>query len=205
MSLLLLWTGTDAWRAEACEVDLTERGLVATGAQIGADPVGYRLEYRLETGPELETRRLYATAVGSGWRRSLDLRRSPTGEWTIAAMADGSVGAGVELLEPGGDPGVLTGALDCDLGRSPLTNLMPVRRHDLHRTPGARDFVMAWVRVPDLSVHRVPQRYEHVRRLAGGGIVRYVGEHRDFVGELVVDGAGFVISYPDLAERVPAG
>ena len=30
----------------------------------------------------------------------------------------------------------LDGALDCDLGLSPLTNLMPVRRHALHEGAG---------------------------------------------------------------------
>jgi hypothetical protein len=35
--------------------------------------------------------------------------------------------------------------------------------------------------------------------------VRYVEEHRGFVGELQLDGDGLVVVYPDLAERVAAG
>jgi hypothetical protein len=46
------------------------------------------------------------------------------------------------------------------------------------------------------------QRYEHVRLTADGAVVRYVGEHRDFVGELELDRDGVVIFYPDLARRV---
>lgn len=53
------------------------------------------------------------------------------------------------------DPdGAVRGALDCDLGRSPLTNLMPARRHHLHEHPGAAQFLMAWVSVPDLGCIR---------------------------------------------------
>jgi hypothetical protein len=32
--------------------------------------------------------------------------------------------------------------------------------------------------------------------------VRYVGEHRSFVGELELDHDGFVLLYPELARRV---
>ena len=80
---------------------------------------------------------------------------------------------------------------------------MRVRRHNLHREPGAVDFLMAWVSVPDLSVRPSRQRYEHVRLDPDDTpVVRYVGEHRDYVGELRFDRDGVVITYPDLAQRV---
>ena len=62
---------------------------------------------------------------------------------------------------------------------------------------------MAWVSVPDLSVQPSRQRYEHVRLDPDDtSVVRYVGEHRDYVGELRFDRDGVVITYPDLAQRV---
>ncbi len=67
----------------------------------------------------------------------------------------------MDLPDPGGDPAAVTGALDYDLGRSQLTNVMPLRRHSLHEQPGAADSLMAWISVPDLSVHPSRQRYEH--------------------------------------------
>lgn len=63
-------------------------------------------------------------------------------------------------------------------------------------------FLMAWVSVPDLRVVPSRQRYEHVGERDGRLVVRYVGEHRDFVGELELDDDGFVLLYPELAERV---
>jgi Uncharacterized protein conserved in bacteria len=92
----------------------------------------------------------------------------------------------------------LDGALDCDLAFSPLTNLMPVRRSALHVEQGAHDFAMAWVSVPDLAVHRSPQRYEHVRP----GVVRFVSLDSDFTAELELDSDGLVVRYPRLSERV---
>jgi hypothetical protein len=200
MRRLLLWTGTDGWRAEASTADLYGDHVAASGTQLGVDPLPYRLDYRLETTARWLTRRLQVDATGTGWRRSLDLRSDGAGRWTIEASYDGDV----DLPPPGGDPAAVAGALDCDLGASPLTNLMPVRRHDLHRSPDEVDFLMAWVSVPDLAVSLSPQRYETVRAAAAGAeaVVRYVGEHRDFTAELVLDADGLVVDYPGLATRV---
>jgi hypothetical protein len=193
---LVIWEGVDSWRAEAALVDLDADGLRASGTQLGVDPLPYRLDYELEAGPAWATRRLHVTATGTRWRRRLDLRSDGRGNWTCAVELDGEVG----LPDPGGDPAAVAGALDCDLGRCPLTNTMPVRRHELHRRPGAMDFVMAWVSVPDLAVHLSRQRYEHVRADAAGTIVRYLD--RDFVAELEMDAEGIVVTYPELARQV---
>ncbi|MDQ3641671.1 MAG: putative glycolipid-binding domain-containing protein, partial [Actinomycetota bacterium] len=102
------------------------------------------------------------------------MRHDGGGAWTCAADEEGKA----DLPPAGGDVGAVTGAVDCDLGYSPLTNLMPVRRHGLHERPGSADFLMAWVSVPDLGLHPSQQRYEHVRRHGRGATVRYVGAHR---------------------------
>lgn len=200
MRRLVLWSGLDAWRAEVASLELGADTLVATGTQIGVDPVAYRLDYRLATGPAFVTQTLLADATGEGWRRHLRLVRHGGGNWECETEEEGDV----PLPPPGGNVAAFTGALDCDLARSPLTNLMPVRRHRLHEEPGEVDFLMAWVSVPDLGLHPSEQRYEHVRRDADQAVVRYVGRHRDFVGELVLDHDGIVERYPDLASRVKA-
>ena len=58
MRLFLAWRGLDEWRAEACTIDRGDHGLRAAGVQISP---AYRLEYRLETDPELLTRSLALT------------------------------------------------------------------------------------------------------------------------------------------------
>jgi hypothetical protein len=52
MRRLLIWSGVDAWRAEAAIVDLSAGGLSASGTQFGAEPMLYRLDYELEVGPD---------------------------------------------------------------------------------------------------------------------------------------------------------
>jgi hypothetical protein len=196
MTDLVIWRGLDEWQVEACSMDLRGDGIVATGTQIGNDPVTYRLDYRLDASDDWATRALEVTAIGRGWRRELDLRSDGEGNWTCEGKAEGEL----DLPAPGGDPQAWEGALDCDLGRSPLTNLMPIHRSGLHHREGTEDFVMAWVSVPDLSVIAYPQRYEHVR----DSVVRFVdrGPSEGFVADLELDAAGVVDLYPELAERV---
>lgn len=198
MRRTLIWRGVDAWRAEAATVEIDADHMRGRGTQIGDDPVPYRLDYELEVGERWVTRRLGVRASGAGWSRRLDLRHDGQGRWTAEATQEG----GVELPPPGGDVSRAEGALDCDLGLCPLTNVMPVRRHDLHLQAREVDFLMAWVSVPDLGVHPSRQRYEHVARRDDRAVVRYVGEHRSFVGELELDPDGLVLFYPQLARRL---
>jgi uncharacterized protein len=182
MSRAITWQGLEEWLAEHVEVDLWENGIAASGVQLGVEPEPYRIDYNLDAPTAWITRRLEVDAGGAGWRRSLVLEHDGAGAWTL----------------DGERVGELDGALDCDLAFSPLTNAMPIRRHGLHRNEGAYDFAMAWVSVPDLGVHRSPQRYEHVRP----GVVRYVALDGDFTADLELDADGLVVRYPRLAERV---
>ena len=83
-----------------------------------------------------------------------------------------------------------------DLGSSPLFNSLPVRRDGLHRGGSPRDYRMTWVSVPDLAVTTAEQRYEPL----APGLVRFRSE--GFTADLELDDDGFVVRYPDLAERV---
>jgi len=171
----LVWRGLEEWLAEAAELELEDDRLRARGTQLGAEPRPYRADYELTTGAGWVTERLQLRCGD----RELDLRRGgDDGAWTV----DG---------EPRPD---LTGALDCDLQNSPVTNTMPILREG----GGPADFAMAWVALPDLSVHVSRQRYEPM----DDGRIRYVSLDSDFTAELEVDEDGLVIRYPRMAQRV---
>lgn len=195
----IVWEGTDVWRAEVAVVDVGVDRVRARGTQLGVDPLPYRLEYELDTTAGWETHRLQVRSSGAGWSREIDLRHDGAGRWRCVASGTGDVPG---LPEPGGDMDALRGAIDCDLGASPLTNLMPVRRHALHVHEGEHDLLMAWIDPPSLAVTPSRQRYEHVRRDEDGSVVRYVGERGAFTAELELDQDGVVRSYPGLARRV---
>ena len=180
-----------AWQIDATAgfdtawVSLEGRRLVAEGRTAGQLPAPYWTEYRLETGDDFITASVH---VESRWREgaaSLDLERDPSGGWAVngAARSD------------------LAMALDCDLAGCPLTNTMPVLRHELLRRPGDHQLLMAFIEVPSLRVVPSRQRYTHVR--AGdpaGAVIKYRSD--SFESDLVFDGDGFVLVYPQLGRRV---
>jgi hypothetical protein len=194
---VVLWDKEDGYGTEYVEVELAPDRLTGTGVAIGWDPVPYRLEYTLETGADWVTRRLSVATRGDGRRRNLDLRRSESGAWSIDASRQGD-----GRVEPaGGDVATFGEALECDLGLSPLTNTMPVLRHDLLRTDGTIDLVMAWVAVPALSVRRSEQRYTSLGRDARG-LRRIEYRSGDFRSELLFDADALCVDYPQLGRAV---
>jgi uncharacterized protein len=175
----VIWRGLDAWRADGAHVQVEAGRLRAQGTQFGADP--YRLDYLLLTGDDFVTQTLELSVLRDGALKRLLLARRADGSWT----ADDRPLPEVE------------GALDCDLGLCPLTNTMPVLRAGLLEAEAEpQDFVMAWLAVPDLTVHRAEQRYEPIDRHH----VRYVDP--SFEAVLEFDDDGLVVHYPDLAERI---
>lgn len=107
MRKLLVWSGIDSWRAEAATVDLSVGGLSASGTQLGAEPVVYRLDYELEVDQGWITRRLRACVRGADRRRELALRHLGEGRSTVQAGQEDSV----RLPAPGGDPATVERSL----------------------------------------------------------------------------------------------
>jgi uncharacterized protein len=91
----------------------------------------------------------------------------------------------------------LRGSIDVDLGFTPATNTLPIRRLALNVGESAA-IQTAWVRFPELTVEPFPQRYT---RLAEQ---RYLYESltSDFKAELLVDDHSLVIDYQGVAERL---
>jgi uncharacterized protein len=96
----------------------------------------------------------------------------------------------------------LTGALDCDLGLSPVTNMMPVLRHGLLGGGGPIEFTVAWVAVPALAVRGDGQRYRHLRSADDHHVIRYEATDGSFAADITVDAEAVVIDYPGIARRL---
>jgi hypothetical protein len=94
-------------------------------------------------------------------------------------------------------PGV-EGALDVDLGWTPSTNTLPIRRLRLPAGAHSGPLVAAWIRFPELSVEPLAQDYVRLdeRRY------RYSSAGGAFTAELDVDEDGLVTRYDRFWERV---
>jgi len=194
----IAWVKEIGTGVEFAEVELTDRRMKASGVAIGSDPIPYRLDYSFASRSRFVTKWIEVEARGQGWRRSLRLERDKLGEWDATWESHGEA----LLPPPTGDMGELREALDCDLALSPLTNTMPVLRHDLLHGGGPLEFLMAWISVPDLSVIPSRQRYTFERTDELVSVVRYESGSRDFVAEIVFDDDGLVLEYPGLGHRL---
>ena len=199
----LFWQRKDTTGTEHALVD-SRRGLYARGHQLAVDPISYTCRYELQTDPTWATARLDVSAEGAGWVRSVRLELA-AGRWRVTATEQGDLDAALTAAGharaglPGiEDPDLLYGVFDVDLGGSPLTNTLPIRRLDLARAENgvAHRLSVAWVLLPSLEVIQADQIYTAI----GDGKVRCAGE--TFSADLTVDDDGFVIDYPGLAERV---
>lgn len=135
-----------------------------------------RIHYRVDCGPDWHTRRVevYGFEGERGFRHRIQVE---DGHWFF----DG---------EPQPQ---LRGCVDIDLGFSPSTNLLPIRRLGL--AVGASAAVdAAWLAFPALKLSVLPQVYT---RLASNRY-RYSSRDGAFVAELTVDGEGLVTDYPGL-------
>ena len=192
--MMRIWAKDQPFGAELADVNIGSGTLSADGVTLGIDPTPYHLEYQLSVTDGYVTTQFVVRTQGDGWRRALSLERATSGTWSCTAESHGKL----DLPAPGGDLRSVAGALDCDLGLSPLTNTMPVLRHSLHQGGGPVDFLMAWVSVPDLAVYPSRQRYTFVRHEPGGHVVRFESLDDSFLAEIVFDDDGLVLDYPGI-------
>ena len=186
----LAWQRTDGFGGEVATVR-DSAGLRAHGWAIGSDRRPYHCSYSLTTDAEWRTTMLEVRTEGAGWERTLTLQRAADG-WRVRTGERGNLNMpqpGIEL------PETLDPALDIDLGHSPLTNTLPIRRLGLlTEEPGtAHELTIAWVQVPALFVLADPQIY------IANGPERVTYRSERYEVDIDVDKAGFVRKYPGLA------
>ncbi len=168
------WRRSDSVRTdEHCTISIRDAGLSLVGTVVGADgglPV--RIEYQVITSGAGASKAAHVRDYRGFGLRQLALGRDARGNWSVN---------GAPARE-------LRGCVDVDLGCTPATNTLPIRR--LHLALGASATVeAALVRFPDLTVERAAQTYtrldEFTYRYASG----------TFEGELAVDDDGVVTAY----------
>ena len=172
------WTRDDEVQAaELCTLAVRATGLSLVGTVIGAEESApIRVEYRVLTDGSGNTTAVHVRDLRGFTQRTLSLERSSKGAWTV----DGSAAR------------KLKGCADVDLGISPSTNTLPIRR--LRIGVGASKTIKAaWVRFPELTVVKADQTYTRIEEFT----YRYASG--DFEAELTVDDEDLVAAYADWA------
>jgi uncharacterized protein len=159
-----LWRESDGWTIEGTVKAFVEELI--------------RVTYIVRCSPDWVTRAVAVNETRQDGERSFELVADDDRRWWM-----------------GGEPvPVLEGCVDVDLGVTPSTNTLPIRRLGLEVGETA-EIDAAWIRFPDLDVVRASQRYT---RLADR---RYLYQSNTFQAELDVDDLGLVVTYPGIWKR----
>jgi hypothetical protein len=174
----IVWRRVDLPGHDSATLSVSPHGWELSGAAVLAhDGLPCRLDYHVLCDAAWRTTR--CDLVGHIGLRPVEMtisRSANTGIWEVNGVA------AADVLE----------CEDIDLGFTPATNLLPIRR--LNLAIGATAAVRAaWVRFPELTLEVLPQTYA---RLASD---RYLYESANgaFRRELAVNDDGFVATYPD--------
>ena len=180
MSHSILWRRLDLPGHESARLYSADSRQHLTGtAAFLHDHQPCRLDYLVVCDSEWRT---LSTRV-AGWvgdeEVAIEVVADPAGHWQLNGVAQPAV----------------AGCIDIDLGFSPSTNLLPIRRLNLQVGQQAK-VRAAWLRFPGFAFESLDQIY---RRL-DHNTFRYESGGGRFVRDLEVNEAGFVTLYPDFWE-----
>jgi hypothetical protein len=156
------------WRLTG-ELDVEEAGLIA------------RIRYAIECDPEWRTRSALVEGQAGGAPIGFALAADGAGQWTRD---------GAPLPE-------LSGSLDVDLGFTPATNTLPIRRLALAIGESA-PVRSAWLRFPELRLEPLEQTY--TRDAEQCFRYRALVDGEPFIARLDTDVFGRVVRYEGLWE-----
>jgi hypothetical protein len=179
------WRRLDVPGREQARIEQTPGGWNLTGVvEVEEASVHAQLSYVIDCDHEWRTRQALVTGSASGSDVRFALVADGEGHWTLN---------GVPLPQ-------VEGALDIDLGFTPATNLLPIRRLSLAVGDFA-DLRTAWVRFPELRVEALLQSY----RREAPRIFRYdaLVDGERFRARLDTDEFGRVLLYEGLWEAEP--
>lgn len=166
------WRGLDLDTLEHAHIIANSRDTRIRGAIIGPD---FGLFYRIKLDENGHTRTVKIERADG---RGIELFSDGAGSWSD------------DRAEP---IPALRGCIDVDIWPTPLTNALPIWRHDWTDQPNR--FAMAWIDATDLSYQRSEQLYTRL----DPSHFRY--QSADFEAVLEVDPDGLVTDYPGLFAR----
>jgi len=177
----ILWRRLDSPGHDACGLQALDGGWRLTGTAVFLSEEGQPCHLRYEVDCDAAWRARSARV--SGWLGKavveIAIAAEPGGRWTLN---------GVEQPQ-------VAGLVDVDLGFTPATNLVQLRRLALDIGQGA-DAPAAYLLFPELRFERLEQHY---RRLTFNEY-DYQSPRFGYAATLKVLEAGFVTRYPDLWE-----
>jgi uncharacterized protein len=176
----ILWRRVDHPGLELCDFQQSKTSISLNGLVLltYSDRI-YHIEYEIMCSPDWRTKS--ASIKGKAGTKSFDIRIEADLEkhWYYNDKRNVTV----------------DGCTDIDLGFSPSTNILPIRRlHLLKRT--TIKVTAAWIEFPSFKLKPLPQTYSK----KSDRIVHYESASGKFQRDLEINSKGMVTKYPGLWE-----
>ena len=184
--VVVRWQDWDGHGLEHCACHQDAEGLILEGVVAGTRHGPYGGHYLVRTDADFRTREVRVEYVAGP---SLHVEADGNGNWRDVI--------GNRALPE------LNDCIDVDIGMTPATNTLPIKRLKLGAQE-SRDLSVAYVPLPDqIEGEFLPRRAEQrYTCLKPNQRYRYEGLFRAFTAELEIDQAGLVLDYPDTFRRV---
>jgi len=182
---MFFWKKLDHPGHDSCRLLKLPNGWRLSGAAVFWDnDQPCHFHYEVSADPAWRTRN--ARISGYLGKKAIDLRiRSfGTGHWQVNGIHKKGV----------------VGCVDIDLGFTPATNLIVLRRLSL-KVGQRAEAPAAYLQFPEMRLVRLPQSYQRISRME----YKYEAPSVGYVGTLHVLPSGAVILYPGLFEQVTSG
>ena len=179
----ILWKAEGFESLERCTLRADDTGWALSGTVVGLIVAPLEVRYQILVSPIWETRSVIVVLEDGAGVTKLMLDRDQHGNWRVNGNACPDI----------------DGCFDVDLGITPATNTLPIRRLDLAIGEQA-SVEAAWVRFPEMVVSRLPQTYTRIDE----STYRYQSA-TGFEAFLTVNSAGLTTDYEGGWKEVPFG
>ena len=172
---------------ESVRVQLSGNRIKAYGRIVSAateSTPAFSASYDLVTDETGGTKRLSMTVTLAERERQLSIARDEENMWLVQDHSGQTSRATYD------------GAMDVDVVFSPFFNALPIRRTGLYRRTDSVTLPVVYVWLPELAVK--PQTISYASSGTDG--IKLVSPVADTT--ITVDSDGFIVDYPDLAERI---
>ncbi len=179
-TLTVSWRRLDVPGHDACRYVPGNNGWTLRGSAVFLEGEQVcRFHYEVVAGLDFRTRE--ATVSGAMGETEVHLRIEAAGGrgWTVNGVAQTHV----------------TDCVDLDLGFTPATNFLPIRRLALHIGQEAQA-PAAWLALPRCGLEVLGQRYRRI----SATIYEYESPSTGYHDRLVCSAEGVIVSYPGLFE-----
>lgn len=180
-----LWRRLDAPGHDCCRLQPQRAGYLLSGVAVFREGRRTcRLDYEVFADTAFRTRRASVRGFVGQAEIDLRIRTTATGGWEVNGAAVPAV----------------AGCVDVDLGFTPATNLLAIRRLAL-RVGQEAQAPAAYLAVPQLRFTLLPQRYQRLSRTE----YDYESPTFGYRERLRVNAFGAVVDYPGLFEMESGG